>query len=147
MYSVGTRANAVTSASRSPPVTRHTVCWTPSGALKSAIGSPDDARSATRSTSGSARYVRNTGPVCAPSAASPGAGRSARNGRTAAMNHKCITNHKDHHVPDRVRRLEVSPSMRTRRTFVVTAVLSLLVGLPLAAQWPAAEKLDLDAIY
>src|ERR1041384_7681275 len=37
--------------------------------------------------------------------------------------------------------------MKLHRTFAVTAVISLLVGLPLTAQWPAAERLDLDAIY
>jgi carboxypeptidase Q len=37
--------------------------------------------------------------------------------------------------------------MKAQRTFVLTAVLSLLVGLPLTAQWAITEKLDLDAIY
>ncbi len=37
--------------------------------------------------------------------------------------------------------------MTFHRTFALTAVISLLVGLPLAAQWPATEKLDLDAVY
>ena len=37
--------------------------------------------------------------------------------------------------------------MKTRRTFALAAVLSVLVGLPLAAQWPGAEKVDLDAIH
>jgi hypothetical protein len=37
--------------------------------------------------------------------------------------------------------------MHVRRTFALTAVIALLVGLPLAAQWPATEKIDLDAIY
>jgi carboxypeptidase Q len=37
--------------------------------------------------------------------------------------------------------------MKFHRTFALTFVLSLLVGLPLAAQWPVTEKLDLDAIY
>jgi len=37
--------------------------------------------------------------------------------------------------------------MQLQRRFVVTAVITLLVGLPLAAQWPAAEKIDLDAVY
>src|SRR5882672_3753189 len=37
--------------------------------------------------------------------------------------------------------------MKIRRTFVLTAVIALLVSLPLSAQWPATEKIDLDAIY
>jgi carboxypeptidase Q len=37
--------------------------------------------------------------------------------------------------------------MKAQRTLVLTAVLSLLVGLPLTAQWAITEKLDLDAIY
>src|SRR4026208_764574 len=37
--------------------------------------------------------------------------------------------------------------MKIHRTFALSVVISLLVGLPLAAQWPATEKLDLDAIY
>src|SRR5438445_10571798 len=37
--------------------------------------------------------------------------------------------------------------MKLHRTLALTCVLSLLVGLPLAAQWAATEKLDLDAIY
>ncbi len=37
--------------------------------------------------------------------------------------------------------------MRIHRTFALTAVMGLLVGLPLAADWPVTEKLDLDAIY
>src|SRR6188474_8962 len=37
--------------------------------------------------------------------------------------------------------------MNFRRTFASSALIALLVGLPLAAQWPATEKLDLDAIY
>ena len=37
--------------------------------------------------------------------------------------------------------------MKAQRTIVLTAVLSLLVGLPLTAQWAITEKLDLDAIY
>src|SRR5260370_821627 len=38
------------------------------------------------------------------------------------------------------------PSMYFRRTFALGAVLAMLAA-PLAAQWPATEKLDLDAIY
>jgi hypothetical protein len=37
--------------------------------------------------------------------------------------------------------------MYYRRTLASTALLALLVGLPLAADWPVTEKLDLDAIY
>ena len=37
--------------------------------------------------------------------------------------------------------------MRVRRTFALTAAIAILVGLPLAADWPVSEKLDLDAIY
>jgi carboxypeptidase Q len=37
--------------------------------------------------------------------------------------------------------------MKTRRAVVLAAVISLLVGLPLAAQWPGTEKVDLDAIH
>ena len=37
--------------------------------------------------------------------------------------------------------------MHVRRTLTLAAVIAVLVGLPLAADWPATEKLDLDAIY
>jgi hypothetical protein len=37
--------------------------------------------------------------------------------------------------------------MHYRRTFATTALIAVLVGLPLAADWPVTEKLDLDAIY
>src|ERR1043165_3196128 len=37
--------------------------------------------------------------------------------------------------------------MKFHRTFVLTAVISLLVGLPLSAQWALSEKVDLDAVY
>ena len=37
--------------------------------------------------------------------------------------------------------------MHYRRTFATTAIIAVLVGLPLAADWPVTEKLDLDAIY
>jgi carboxypeptidase Q len=37
--------------------------------------------------------------------------------------------------------------MKAHRTLAVATVLSVLVGLPLAAQWSSTEKLDLDAIY
>src|SRR3954451_13931922 len=36
--------------------------------------------------------------------------------------------------------------MYFRRMFVATVVVAAL-GAPMAAQWPVAEKLDLDAIY
>jgi hypothetical protein len=37
--------------------------------------------------------------------------------------------------------------MHARRTFATTAVIALFVVLPRAADWPATEKLDLDAVY
>src|SRR2546425_9102466 len=37
--------------------------------------------------------------------------------------------------------------MHARRTFALSAMIAVLIGLPLAAQWPITEKLDLDAIY
>src|SRR5580765_8264558 len=37
--------------------------------------------------------------------------------------------------------------MKVQRTLVLFAVLSVLVGIPLTAQWAITEKLDLDAIY
>lgn len=37
--------------------------------------------------------------------------------------------------------------MQFRRTFGLAAAIAVLVGLPLAADWPVTEKLDLDAIY
>jgi hypothetical protein len=37
--------------------------------------------------------------------------------------------------------------MLTRRTFALTAALAALTVLPLAADWPLTEKIDLDAIY
>lgn len=37
--------------------------------------------------------------------------------------------------------------MQAHRTIATTAVLAALAVLPIAAQWPATEKLDLDAIY
>ena len=37
--------------------------------------------------------------------------------------------------------------MKFHRTFVLTAVIALLVGLPLSAQWAISEKVDLDAVY
>jgi carboxypeptidase Q len=37
--------------------------------------------------------------------------------------------------------------MQYRRTFALTALVAVLVSLPLAAQWPTTEKIDLDAVY
>jgi len=37
--------------------------------------------------------------------------------------------------------------LKAQRTLVLTALLSLLVAMPLTAQWAITEKLDLDAIY
>ena len=37
--------------------------------------------------------------------------------------------------------------MKIHRTFALTAVIAVLVGLPLAADWPTTEKIDLDAVY
>jgi len=37
--------------------------------------------------------------------------------------------------------------MKCHRTLAMTAMLAVLVGLPLAADWPVTEKLDLDAVY
>jgi carboxypeptidase Q len=37
--------------------------------------------------------------------------------------------------------------MYYRRVFASTALIAVLVSLPLAADWPVSEKLDLDAIY
>jgi len=37
--------------------------------------------------------------------------------------------------------------MPFRRTFALSAIIAVLVGLPLAADWPVTETLDLDAIY
>jgi carboxypeptidase Q len=37
--------------------------------------------------------------------------------------------------------------MKIRRTCSLAVLIALLVGLPLAAQWPISEKVDLDAIY
>src|SRR5471032_3024010 len=42
---------------------------------------------------------------------------------------------------------EACQSMQFRRTFALAAVIAVLISLPLAAQWPMTEKLDLDAIY
>src|SRR5262249_10314815 len=39
------------------------------------------------------------------------------------------------------------PLMQYRRTVALTAAVAVLITLPLAAQWPATEKIDLDAIY
>src|SRR5438477_265520 len=37
--------------------------------------------------------------------------------------------------------------MTTHRTCALTAVIAILIGLPLAAEWPVAEAIDLDAVY
>src|SRR5206468_815869 len=37
--------------------------------------------------------------------------------------------------------------MQLRRTLALSAIIAVLVGFPLAADWPVTEKLDLDAIY
>jgi hypothetical protein len=37
--------------------------------------------------------------------------------------------------------------MTTHRTFVLTTVIAVCIGLPLAADWPATEAVDLDAVY
>ncbi len=37
--------------------------------------------------------------------------------------------------------------MQYRRTFALTVLVAVVVSLPLAAQWPATEKIDLDAVY
>src|SRR5262247_1961103 len=37
--------------------------------------------------------------------------------------------------------------MKAKRIFASTGMIVALVVLPLAAQWPANEKLDLDAVY
>jgi carboxypeptidase Q len=37
--------------------------------------------------------------------------------------------------------------MNFRRTFASGALIALLISLPLAADWPVTEKIDLDAIY
>jgi carboxypeptidase Q len=37
--------------------------------------------------------------------------------------------------------------MYFRRTFALSALIALIISLPLAADWPVTEKIDLDAIY
>src|SRR5579864_3089518 len=37
--------------------------------------------------------------------------------------------------------------MHCRRIVATTALIAIAAALPLAAQWPATEKIDLDAIY
>jgi carboxypeptidase Q len=37
--------------------------------------------------------------------------------------------------------------MTTHRTCALTAVIAILIGLPLAADWPVTEAIDLDAVY
>src|SRR5204862_253394 len=48
---------------------------------------------------------------------------------------------------DRVAALEDGCFMKIHRTITLTAIMAVLVWLPLAAEWPAADTLDLDAIY
>src|SRR5438874_490023 len=43
--------------------------------------------------------------------------------------------------------LEGHFSMNTRRTCAVAILFALVLGLPLAADWPVSEKVDLDAVY
>src|ERR1700716_3810476 len=37
--------------------------------------------------------------------------------------------------------------MQFRRTLTASAIMAVLIALPLSAQWPMTEKVDLDAIY
>src|SRR5438093_8524123 len=37
--------------------------------------------------------------------------------------------------------------MKMHRTLALTAMIVVAVGLPLAADWPTTEKIDLDAVY
>src|SRR5215831_5912334 len=37
--------------------------------------------------------------------------------------------------------------MKTGRTAVLAGVAIMMVGLPLAAEWPTTERVDLDAVY
>src|SRR6478672_7371762 len=37
--------------------------------------------------------------------------------------------------------------MQFRRTLSASAIMAVLIALPLSAQWPMTEKVDLDAIY
>jgi carboxypeptidase Q len=37
--------------------------------------------------------------------------------------------------------------MKTHRTLALTVMFAVLIGLPLAAEWPISEKIDLDAVY
>jgi carboxypeptidase Q len=37
--------------------------------------------------------------------------------------------------------------MKMHRTLALTAMIAVAVGLPLAADWPTTEKIDLDAVY
>ena len=37
--------------------------------------------------------------------------------------------------------------MKTRRTAILAGVTIMVVGLPLSAEWPTTERVDLDAIY
>ena len=37
--------------------------------------------------------------------------------------------------------------MKSRHTAALTLAVTLAVGLPIAADWPASERVDLDAVY
>src|SRR5215471_20262034 len=37
--------------------------------------------------------------------------------------------------------------MKSRQTAALTLAVTLTVGLPIAADWPASERVDLDAVY
>src|SRR6478609_9210951 len=37
--------------------------------------------------------------------------------------------------------------MKTRHTAVLSLVVTLVIGLPLAADWPTSESIDLNAVY
>src|SRR5437879_57357 len=43
--------------------------------------------------------------------------------------------------------LEGHFSMHTRRTGAIAILFAIGLGLPLAADWPVSEKVDLDAVY
>jgi hypothetical protein len=69
------------------------------------------------------------------------------------VDNRCIgLSTSDGQTPAAVGMLQFRPgvchSMQFRRTFALGAVSAMLVAaaLPLSAQWPATEKLDLDAI-
>src|SRR5437867_8221672 len=37
--------------------------------------------------------------------------------------------------------------MTTQRTIALSTIIALFVGMPLAADWPSSERLDLEAVY